>query len=458
MAQGDRGNLLIANAEVGGVAGLDVRCRGGRVSGIGPALAPADEPVVDAGGGALIPGLNDHHIHLFALAATARSIRCGPPEVANRKALEKTLRCAPGSGWIRGVGYHESVAGMLDARLLDDLCGDRPVRIQHRSGKMWFLNSLAMRELGTQADNGQLFRQDQLLRERLAEDVDLTAAVRRTSRELASYGVTGITDATPSNNLETLALHGRLPLCQRINLMGDESLPSGHLKIMLDDAALPPFDRLAERIGHAHARARPVAFHCVTRTELVFALAALEEAGALPGDRIEHAAVTDAAALRLMQSAELTVVTQPNFIAERGAQYEADVPVAEHDLLYRCRAFLDAGIPLGGGTDAPFGLPNPWRAMAAAVQRRTPTGSVLGAAETLTPEQALALFTTPLDAPGGTPRQVERGVAADLCILDRPWRDARRDLADVRVAATILGGWQTYDATARGRPGLEPKP
>ncbi len=441
------GDLLVTNAEVAGVAVVDVRCRDGRIAEIGRGLPRRDEPVLDGRGGALIPGLHDHHIHLFSLAATARSIPCGPPAVLNRGALRSALRDAPGRGWIRGVGYHESVAGLLDRRQLDDLCPDRPLRIQHRSGKMWFLNSLAERALGIETEDGQLFRQDELLRERLAGDADLAAAVEQTSGRLASYGVTGITDATPANSAETLALYRRFSLCQRVNLMGDESLRRGHLKIMLDDAALPPYEDFADRIRDAHARGRPVAVHCVTRTELVFTLAALGEVGTLSGDRIEHAAVTDAASLRLIRDLpDLTVVTQPNFVAERGAQYEADLPAAQHDQLYRCRAFLDAGIPLGAGTDAPFGLPDPWLAMAAAVDRRTATGHVLGARETLTPEQALALFTTPLAAPGGTPRRVETGADADLCLLDRPWREARRDLAAVRIAATLLGARPTYDA------------
>ena len=214
------------------------------------------------------------------------------------------------------MGYHESVAGMLDQQALDELRGDRPVRIQHRSGKMWFVNSLAVRRLGIETANGQLFRLDGLLRERLTEDDDLVASVEDTSRLLAGYGITGITDATYTNDRTIEALYRRLDLCQRVNLMGDESLSSGSLKIMLDDAALPNLDDLERRIANTHDRGRPVAFHCVTRTELVFALAALRSAGTIPGDRIEHASFTDAPAMRLVQdvsgsACHVAVVTQP---------------------------------------------------------------------------------------------------------------------------------------------------
>ena len=438
----DRSPLLIVNAEVEGVANLDVRCRDGRIAQIGRCLDVADdEDTLDAAGGALLPGLHDHHIHLFALAAARRSVPCGPPSATTRDELRTALETAPGEDWIRGVGYHESVAGILDTRSLDELRDDRPVRIQHRSGKVWFINSLATRRLGIETTNGQLFRLDGLLRERLAEDDDLVPAVEETSSLLAGYGITGITDATYTNDSTTAALYRRLDLRQHVNLMGDESLAAGPLKIMLDDAALPELDGLQQRIAEVHGRGRPVAFHCVTRTELVFALAALRHAGTMSGDRIEHASVTDAATMRFLQDVSgddrhVTVVTQPNFIAERGDQYLRDVPREDHDNLYRCRGFLEAGIPLGGGTDAPYGDPDPWAAMRAAVERRTTTGRVLGKEETLSPEQALALWSTPLEDPGGTPRRIEVGACADFCVLAKPWKEARASLSAELVATS----------------------
>lgn len=436
-------SLLIVNAEVGGTANLDVRCRDGRVVEIGRALAASpSEDTHDARGGALLPGLNDHHIHLFALAAARRSVPCGPPAVTTRTELETALETAPGDDWIRGVGYHESVAGMLDKQSLDEIRGDRPVRIQHRSGKMWFVNSEAARRLDIETAHGQLFRLDGLLRERLAEDGDLVSAVEETSRLLAGYGITGITDATYTNDAATEARYRQLDVHQRVNLMGDESLGTGSLKVMLDDAALPDLDSLQERVATAHRRGRPVAFHCVTRTELVFALAALRDAGTVPGDRIEHASLTDAQTMRLLQEVSgdqgnVTVVTQPNFIAERGDRYLRDVPGENHDDLYRCRGFLEAGIPLGGGTDSPYGDPDPWAAMRAAVERRTADGRIVGSDETLSPEQALQLFLTPLDRPGGVPRRIVVGAAADFCILTKPWGEARHSLDAGLVSRTI---------------------
>jgi predicted amidohydrolase YtcJ len=78
--------------------------------------------------------------------------------------------------------------------------------------------------------------------------------------------------------------------------------------------------------------------------------------------------------------------------------------------------------------------------MRAAVRRRTETGRSLGPDEALTPERALALFTSPARAPGAPPRRVEPGAAADLCLLDRPWLEARSTLDGGGVAAALVAG------------------
>jgi len=142
----------------------------------------------------------------------------------------------------------------------------------------------------------------------------------------------------------------------------------------------------------------------------------------------------------LVAALPLAVVSQPHFVAERGDAYRRDVEPRDLRWLYRGRGWLDAGVPLAAGSDAPFGSPDPWQALAAAVGRKTADGALLGGGEALTPEQALALFASPADAPGAAPRRVAVGAPADLCLLDRPWRQARARLAGDDVAATWCAG------------------
>jgi predicted amidohydrolase YtcJ len=189
-----------------------------------------------------------------------------------------------------------------------------------------------------------------------------------------------------------------------------------------------------------------VAVHCVTRSELLFALAAFAEAGTLAGDRIEHASVTPPDAAALLARRGLTVVTQPGFVRERGDAYLREVERDDVPWLYRGAGLLAFRVALGGGTDAPFGEPDPWAAIRAAVERTTRGGQKLGPGEALTPERALALFTTRPEAPGGPPRRVAAGAPADLIVLDRPWSRAREELSRERVVATLVAGAVVWDS------------
>jgi predicted amidohydrolase YtcJ len=179
--------------------------------------------------------------------------------------------------------------------------------------------------------------------------------------------------------------------------------------------------------------------HCVSEVELVFTLALFEAAGAIAGDRIEHASITAPDHIARMAALGLHVCVQPHFVAERGDQYLADVEPRHLPDLYRLRTLADAGLVLAGGSDAPFGKSDPWAAMRAAVSRRTPAGAVIGAGEALTPEAALALFLSdPIDL--ACERAVAPGAAADLCLLDRPWAKARERLDAGDVCACWISG------------------
>jgi predicted amidohydrolase YtcJ len=464
--------VLIRGAEVGGRAPLDVRIARGRIAEIGAGLArERGEPVCEARGGALLPGLHDHHVHLHALAAAQTSIACGPPAVMNAEQLGAALRrlAGRGTGWLRGVAYHDSVAGPLDRVRLDAWVTDRPLRVQHRSGALWALNSAGIAEIersgaawpeGAERDprghlTGRLFRADRWLRERLGGELPDLASV---GARLASFGVTGATDASASNDAIALghlcdaAERGALP--QRLLVMGAPDLPEpapsgrvarGAVKVLLDEPNLPDFEAFCAEIRAAHAAGRAFAVHCVTRAQGLFAAAAFRDAGARRGDRLEHASVAPPELVALAVELGLAVVTQPHFLAERGDDYRREVDGEDLPWLYRARGWLAAGVALAAGSDAPYGSPDPWCGIAAAVHRRSAGGAALGPGEALTPEQALALYAAPLGDPGGPARGVAVGADADLCLLDRPWRDARARLASEDVCATWCAGravWQ----------------
>jgi predicted amidohydrolase YtcJ len=389
-------SMIIKGATINGDGLADVRIVTGRIVQIGSQLASEGDFVLDAMGGQLLPGLHDHHIHLAACARQNDSVYCGPPFVQNDKELQQAL-CLPGGAFIRGTGYDESIAGMLDRRQLDTLCPDRPVRIQHRSGRMWFLNTLALEcalssgklvPSGLEKQNGdwtgRLFDGDDWLRHALGGQFPDLSHV---SQELARYGVTGITDLSPKND-DSTAVHiakqaatsqflQRVVMGGTLNLAKDlpGGIQRGPAKLHLHEADFPPCESVEKFIRLSHDQGRPVAIHCVTEVELVFALAALRQASVLTGDRIEHASVSTPELVRQIADLNLIVVAQPHFIHDRGDSYRHEIAVADHEHLYRLRSFLDEGARLCGGSDGPYGSIDPWTAMAAAVSRNRGTRS-----------------------------------------------------------------------------------
>ena len=462
-------SVLVRNAEVAGhPRPVDVRIDQGTVVAIGPPL-PAEhaDPVIDARNGALLPGLHDHHVHLRASAAAVASVSVGPPAVRSLPDLRVALASAPEGpeGWIRAVGYHESVAGLLDASVLDEVEPVRPVRVQHRSGKLWILNGEALRRTGAArhdgpgiergpggAPTGRVWRMDAWLATVTPPSPLDFAAVGRLA---AARGVTGFTDADPRrtpadvDDLIRALVDGRLP--QRVHAMAPEGvdvagprLTRGPVKILLDDEDLPALADLEARIAGAHGALRNVAVHCVTRTQLVLTVAALESAGARGGDRIEHGAVIPPELIGALREMEATIVTQPNFVADRGDEYISAVDPADIGDLYRCRSLIDAGVPVAFGTDAPYGEADPWHTITAAVERRTRSGAHLNADEAIDASSAVRHFFGRGDAPTRL-RRVEVGCVADLCLLKVPLAELASPSPDV-VEATIVGGELVWPA------------
>jgi predicted amidohydrolase YtcJ len=201
---------------------------------------------------------------------------------------------------------------------------------------------------------------------------------------------------------------------------------AGPRKVLLDDVTLPTVDRLAAIIASSP---RGIAVHCVTTVQLLTFVAA----GPRPGDRIEHGAIIPAELVDELRRLGVVVVTQPNFVVERGEQYRTDVDPDDLPSLYRCGSLLRAGVAVAGGTDAPFGGRDPWAAMRAAVTR------TLGIEERIGPARALDLFLGRAEAPA-RPRTLDPGEPADLCLLHVPLDVQLRELDAANVRLTVVAG------------------
>jgi predicted amidohydrolase YtcJ len=470
-----RPTVLVRNGEVDGRSGVDVRVGPDRIEQVGTRLTrrPGDQ-VLDAAGGAVVPGLHDHHVHLRAAVAAKRSVDASTardPAAFDR--LITAAAAAAAGRWLRVTGWNEHQTGALDRPRLDALAGAVPTRVQHRSGAMWVLNSAALQAVGADdrsldgverspdgAATGRLLRMDAWLRGRLAaigatgHTGDFAEGLMGYAIRCAQHGVTGFTDASPGRDQADIDHFGALSEAgtfpQRLLLMappglqppGTRRVTIGPVKIVLDDATLPPLAELAAQIRRAHRHDVAVAVHCVTAEQLVVAVAAFEDAGPGPArtaDRIEHAGIVPPGYAAEVARLGLAVVTQPGFIQDRGDDFLRHVPATEQRWLYPCASLLRAGVAVAAGSDAPYGPANPWLSIAAATTRLTSGGAVLGADERVTASRALRLF---LAAPDDVrqSRRIAPGHPGDICVLRTPIRRFRADPSGAGVLATIMGG------------------
>ncbi len=160
---------------------------------------------------------------------------------------------------------------------------------------------------------------------------------------------------------------------------------------------------------------------------------------------LQHGQMIDAALFRRMAALGLCANLFANHVWYWGDQHrEITMGPDRAERLDACRSALDAGVPLAIHSDAPVTPLAPLFTAWCAVNRLTPSGRVLGAAERLTVAEALraitlgAAWTLKLDHEIGS---IECGKRADFAVLrDDPTTVEPMRLKDIGVWGTVLSG------------------
>ncbi len=221
---------------------------------------------------------------------------------------------------------------------------------------------------------------------------------------------------------------------------------AGPLKIVIADHDLPSPDDLAGAIARAHASGRGVAVHAVSAVALALCLAAFDAAGSNGRDRVEHAAVCDDQGAARLAELGITVVTQPTVFARHARRFLAESEPADRPWLWRYAGLQRAGVRVAVSSDAPYGDASPWQTIRAAAARMR-TDSEPEHTERVAPGAVLSSMLTRPEDPGGSPRLVTAGSAADLCLLDADLPAALELAASTGaspVAATFIAGQRVY--------------
>ena len=183
------------------------------------------------------------------------------------------------------------------------------------------------------------------------------------------------------------------------------------------------------------------------------AFAAAGVDGAARRFRVEHAQIVAAEDVPRFRQLGVIPSVQPTHCT-------SDMPWAGERLgparlagAYRWRSFLDLGLPLPGGSDAPVESADPRLGLYAAVTRQDRAGQPAGGwqpQERVTPAEALAMFTR--HAAFAAFEEHERGrlapgLRADLTVLDRdPLSAPAAALLEARVLYTVVDGQLVHEA------------
>jgi len=456
---------------------------------------------IDCQGKTLVPGFNDAHCHVLALASSLLSVDCSPSSVASiaeiqAKIREQAQKVPPGT-WIRAAGYNEFY--LAERRHpnrwdLDQAAPHHPVKLVHRSRHACVLNSLALslvgismespeppggmidRDLDSGEPNGILYEMNSYidaLVPPLSEE-ELEQGVRLANEKCLSLGITSLQDATAHNGMREWHTFQRLrqrgALVPRLSVMmaasclgelqdngfspryGDNEMRLGAIKVVLTEARgclHPTREELEEQVLLAHRAGYQVAIHAVEESTIEAAAAALEKAlSQVPKEnhrhRIEHCSVCPPPLLERLKDIQTIVVTNPAFIYYSGERYLETVPKEQQKWLYRIGSFLEKGLMPAAGSDSPVVPINPLVGIYAAVTRKAESGEEVLPQERITPIEALKMYTQAA-AYASFDEELKGSIAlgklADLILLSAdPTQMPTEEMKDIQVEMVIVGG------------------
>ena len=462
----------------------------------------AGTKVIDCQGKTLVPGFNDAHCHTFSFLRKLLSIDLSSLDVRSiediKAIIARQAQSTPPGQRIVGTDYNEFILAEKrhpTRQDIDEVAPDHPVVISHRSLHACVLNSRALalagitsempeppgatieRDLTDGEPNGILYEMLGYIREKVMppwSEEDLNKGMGLVNQHCLSQGLTSIQDATVVNDYHRWQTFRRFVDAAKLNVRiymmfgpesagqfreagltfgaGDSRLRLGGLKVVPSSPGgrlYPPQTELNNMVLEMHRSGFPVAIHAVRESTVEAVANAYEyvqEQLPDPGirHRVEHCAECSPPLVERLRRLQVVIATQPPFFYYSGERYLATVDKEVLPHLYRIRSFFNAGMVVAGSSDSPIVSNNPLVGIYGAVTRRTASGVQLQPEETITPEQALAMYTTNAayasheeDIKGS----ITPGKLADMVLLsDDPTRLEAEAIKDIKVEMTIIGG------------------
>jgi predicted amidohydrolase YtcJ len=327
---------------------------------------------------------------------------------------------------------------------------------------------------------------------------DYIEAIEAGGRMMLSYGITSTMDAavgmsngwTEFAAYETAKATGRLPVRVSMCLIGDkernileEATEKGYVagsgddmlrvrqvKIFIDGsiggktaAMKTPYegtdgdhglfcltqDETDALVKRAHDLGYQMAVHAIGDAaieRILNAFRAAQEANPAPDrrHRIEHCGWLSHEQIATMVELGALPAPQPDFIYYFGDQYVEVRGKEASDFAYPMRTWIDAGLRPSASTDCPVTPLNPFAGLYAMVTRTTDKGTVLGADQALTMEEALNAYT--LESAYASHEEKIKGrlvpgQLADIAVFSQDLFDiAPSEILNTTCDMTLLGG------------------
>ena len=483
-----------------------VAIRGDRILAVGNKddlglFKGAGTELSDCEGGTVIPGFNDAHCHPLSLAISLLSVDCSPKAVKNIVEIQARIRHqteqTKEGKWIRAAGYDEhylSEKRPPNRWELDQASPQHPVILTHSTAGNCVLNSLALQLAGITRDtpeslgslidrdpetgepNGLIVGRNEYVERAipLLDEEGLEQGMKLANQEYLSHGITSLQDTSWSNGWHHWQTWQRLIsrgiVSPRVSiLLGTQSLEefqsidlstgSGHsrlsvggIKLALDESTGCPHPP-QEDINYHALRARQagfqVAFHVSDLHMLQASLAAInfvcqQAPAAEYRFRLEHCAVCPPGLLLRVKASQAIVVTQPSFLYYMGQRYREEVLPHQTGWLWPIGSFHRWGLKVVFSSDSPLVTSNPLTGIYAAVTRETETGQKLAPQESISPLEALEMYTL-WGAYASFEEEVKGSIRpgkfADLVVLSGdPTQIISEQLGGLRVVRTIING------------------
>jgi predicted amidohydrolase YtcJ len=203
-----------------------------------------------------------------------------------------------------------------------------------------------------------------------------------------------------------------------------------------------------------HDAGLQICVHCIGDAAVDLTLDAYEEAMNAnprpdPRHRIEHAVLTTPQATQRIKDLGVVISTQPQFIRMGGDYWATIFTPAQMARVIVTREWLEAGIHLALGSDAPT---TPWYTpqvtLAGAVSRLTASNQALSPDQCLTIQEALRAHTIEAAYAGHEENikgSIEVGKLADMAVwAEDPYSASLQRLWQIPVDMTLVGGEVVY--------------